>query len=176
MVVLNQSREGIQLWLCHALAPCIPWSTILMIFTSLSIIAYTWWPKSDSIWYIHLAISFVPRYDHECAGGSKAVKDDPAAASKAGKKSAAEGDDMGDKETYYDAIKKDMGGRVARTKAAMDALDPALRVAMEGYRTGTYLRMRFTGVYLLQLDNLYVKWVVILFNSVTNNIAPQQQP
>ena len=125
------------------------------------------------MWCTHLKIKVVPRFDHDCTGGSKAVKDDPAAASKAGKKSAAEGDDMGDKETYYDAIKKDMGGRVARTKAAMDALDPALRVAMEGYRTGTYLRMRFTGVCHLQLGNLYLKWVVIIHTSITDCIAPQ---
>ena len=99
--------------------------------------------------------------EHVSAGGSKAVKDDPAAAAKASKKAAAEGDASEDKETYYDAIKKDMGGRVARTKAAMDALDPTLRVAMEGFRTGTYLRMRFTGAHLIPTKQLmlYDKYI-----------------
>lgn len=82
-----------------------------------------------------------------CTGGSKSVKDDPATtAAAASKKAAASGGGDADVETYYDAVKKDMGGRVARTKAAMDALDPGLRVAMEGFRPGTYLRVRFTGV------------------------------
>ncbi len=42
-------------------------------------------------------------------------------------------------------MKKELGGRVARTRAAMDALDPGLRVAMEGFRPGAYLRLRFAG-------------------------------
>ena len=49
-------------------------------------------------------------------------------------------------ETYYDEIKKGMAERAKRTKDAMDALDPAQRVAMEGYRPGTYIRMRFSGI------------------------------
>ena len=48
-------------------------------------------------------------------------------------------------QTYYDAVKRELGGRVARTRAAMDALDPALRVTMEGFRPGAYLRLRFAG-------------------------------
>ena len=48
-------------------------------------------------------------------------------------------------QTYYDAVKKELGGRAARTRAAMDALDPGLRVAMEGFRPGAYLRLRFAG-------------------------------
>ena len=42
-------------------------------------------------------------------------------------------------------MKADMGGRAAKTRAAMDALDPASRVAMEGHRPGAYLRLRFSG-------------------------------
>lgn len=34
-------------------------------------------------------------------------------------------------ETYYDAMKREMADRAAKTKAAMDALDPTTRVAME---------------------------------------------
>ena len=49
-------------------------------------------------------------------------------------------------DTYYDEIKKGMVDRAKRTKEAMDALDPAQRVAMEGYRPGTYVRMRFSGI------------------------------
>jgi ribosome biogenesis protein BMS1 len=84
------------------------------------------------------------------------VKDDPVAASKPGKKGGAGAEAEGTEETYYDVIKKDMGGRVARTKAAMDALDPALRVAMEGFRPGSYLRMRFTGG-PCDLDTIFLK-------------------
>ena len=49
-------------------------------------------------------------------------------------------------ETYYDEIKKGMVDRAKRTKDAMDALDPTQRIAMEGYRPGTYVRMRFSGI------------------------------
>ncbi len=43
------------------------------------------------------------------------------------------------------AVKKDMAERQARTKSMLDALDPHTRVAMEGLRPGTYVRMRLTG-------------------------------
>ncbi|KAK9824496.1 hypothetical protein WJX72_010821 [[Myrmecia] bisecta] len=85
--------------------------------------------------------AFDAEYD---VGGSKGVADDPAGKPKAQAKADDGSDD--EEETYYDAMKREMGGRAARTKAAMDALDPAQRVAMEGYRPGTYLRMRFTGM------------------------------
>ena len=39
--------------------------------------------------------------------------------------------DEGDQATYYDAVKAELAERAARTKAALDALDPATRVAME---------------------------------------------
>ena len=52
----------------------------------------------------------------------------------------------GEEETFYDAMKRDMADRSAKTKAALDALDPATRVAMEGHRPGAYVRLRFTGV------------------------------
>ncbi len=39
-----------------------------------------------------------------------------------------------EEETYYDAMKREMADRAAKTKAAMDALDPATRVAMEASR------------------------------------------
>lgn len=38
-----------------------------------------------------------------------------------------------------------MAQRQARTKSFMDALDPALRVSMEGFRPGSYMRLRFKG-------------------------------
>jgi ribosome biogenesis protein BMS1 len=38
-----------------------------------------------------------------------------------------------------------MGGRAAKTRAVLDALDPAQRLAMEGHRPGAYLRLRFSG-------------------------------
>lgn len=36
-----------------------------------------------------------------------------------------------EEETFYDAMKRDLAERAAKTKAALDALDPATRVAME---------------------------------------------
>ena len=36
--------------------------------------------------------------------------------------------------------------RYALMQAAMDELDEGQRIAMEGFRPGTYLRLRFTGV------------------------------
>lgn len=73
------------------------------------------------------------------AGGSSAVKD------KSGKVQRQE--DAGDEEeTYYDAMKKELAGRATRTKAALDALDCQQRIAMEGFRPGTYLRLHFRGL------------------------------
>lgn len=60
----------------------------------------------------------------------------------------------GDEETYYDAMKREMGGREARTRAALDALAPEQRVAMEGFRPGAYLRLRFSGAPLTLTLNL----------------------
>ena len=42
-------------------------------------------------------------------------------------------------------MKKEMGGRLARTRAALDALDDEQRLLMEGHRPGTYLRLSFSG-------------------------------
>lgn len=43
-----------------------------------------------------------------------------------------------------------MGGRAAKTRVAMDALDASTRVSMEGHRPGAYLRLRFSGKRQLQ--------------------------
>ena len=51
-----------------------------------------------------------------------------------------------EQETYYDAIKREMAGRAARSRAALDGMDPEQRIAMEGYRPGTYLRLHFKGM------------------------------
>ena len=74
-------------------------------------------------------------------GGSTAVKDKPG---KREKRAAAEAEEDG-VETFYDAMKKDMAERAGRTKSALDALEPYQRVQMEGFRPGTYLRLRFKG-------------------------------
>lgn len=71
------------------------------------------------------------------AGGATAVKDS--------KRSTREAADEEPESTFYDAMKNEMAERAARTKVALDALDPLQRVAMEGYRPGTYLRLRFKG-------------------------------
>ena len=80
-------------------------------------------------------------------GGSAGVKDKPQR-SQPGSAEAEE------EETYYDAMKKEMAVRAERTKAALGALDPRQRIAMEGFRPGAYLRLRFTGGYasLIFLD------------------------
>lgn len=75
-------------------------------------------------------------------GGGAGVKDPSA---KKDKKIASEEAEEEEPETYYDAMKKEMGGRLARTRAALDALDEQQRLAMEGHRPGAYLRLSFTG-------------------------------
>ena len=57
-----------------------------------------------------------------------------------------DGDEDDDVDTYYDEIKKGMADRAKRTKEALDAFDPVQRVAMEGHRPGSYVRMRFSGI------------------------------
>lgn len=50
-----------------------------------------------------------------------------------------------DEETYYDAVKREMLVRQVATRTLLDKLPAASRVAMEGHRVGTYVRMRFMG-------------------------------
>eukprot|EP00887_Chlorella_sp_A99_P004810 scaffold4.g4810.t1 len=57
---------------------------------------------------------------------------------------AEEGEGEGD--TYYDALKRDMAERAAKTRAMLDALDPGARVAMEGHRPGAYVRLVLPGL------------------------------
>ena len=63
---------------------------------------------------------------------------------KRGKK-AAGGEADPEEDTYYDAMKREMAARATRTQTALQALAPHQRIAMEGFRPGTYLRLRFTG-------------------------------
>jgi hypothetical protein len=79
------------------------------------------------------------------AGGSKGVQSAKAKKPSAGSLEEGQGEEEAEEETYYDALKKEMGGRAARTRAALDSMDLSTRVALEGYRPGTYLRLRFTG-------------------------------
>ncbi len=72
------------------------------------------------------------------AGGSQAVKDK---AVESGEPTVEEEEE----ETYYDAMKKEMAAKALKTTAALDALDPQQRIAMEGFRPGTYLRLCFKG-------------------------------
>lgn len=93
----------------------------------------------------HICIdSFAPqslRSHAVAAGGSKAVKDK----SKEGTEPAEKEGDEEEEETYYDAIRREMAARALKTSAALDALDPQQRIAMEGFRPGTYLRLCFKG-------------------------------
>jgi ribosome biogenesis protein BMS1 len=77
-----------------------------------------------------------------CLGGGAGIKDAPSKKSKA--KAPAEAEEEG--ETFYDAMKKEMGRRLARTRAALDALDEEQRLIMEGHRPGAYLRLSFRGM------------------------------
>lgn len=43
------------------------------------------------------------------------------------------------------AVKREMSERAARTRAALDALGPGARIALEGHRPGAYVRLRFKG-------------------------------
>ena len=79
-------------------------------------------------------------------GGGAGIKDAP---SKKDKKAKAGDEEEEEGETFYDAMKKEMGGRLARTRAALDALDDEQRLAMEGHRPGAYLRLSFSGAYAL---------------------------
>ena len=51
-----------------------------------------------------------------------------------------------DPSSYFDLIKRDMNEEYARARAELDAMDPQMRVAMEGYRPGAYVRLRFSGM------------------------------
>lgn len=42
-------------------------------------------------------------------------------------------------------MKKEMADRAFKTKTVLETLPQHQRIAMEGYRPGTYLRLRFTG-------------------------------
>lgn len=76
-------------------------------------------------------------------GGGAGIKDAPSQKKK-GKAPAEAEEEEG--ETFYDAMKKEMGGRLARTRAALDALDDEQRLIMEGHRPGAYLRLSFRGM------------------------------
>ena len=91
---------------------------------------------------MHVYLNFV-MHAIAAGGGGAGIKDGPSRKADKAKSAAAAEEDEG--ETFYDAAKKEMGERAARTRAALDALDPEQRVAMEGHRPGAYLRLRFTG-------------------------------
>ncbi|PSC76713.1 ribosome biogenesis BMS1-like protein [Micractinium conductrix] len=84
--------------------------------------------------------AFDSEYDE--GGGAKAVQDAQAKGKGKGKKKEEEDEP----ETYYDAMKRELVERAAKTRTALDAFDPATRVAMEGHRPGAYVRLRFSGV------------------------------
>ena len=48
--------------------------------------------------------------------------------------------------TFYDAMKQELAERTARTKAALAALPPEQRLALEGHTPGTYLRLLLSGL------------------------------
>ena len=68
----------------------------------------------------------------------------PAAAAAAkGKGKGKPGEER--EETFYDSVKKEMAERQARTQAMLGGLDTQTRLAMEGLRPGTYVRIRLSG-------------------------------
>ncbi|CAD7700942.1 unnamed protein product [Ostreobium quekettii] len=79
---------------------------------------------------------FDVEYDEEGAGG---VADAPVGG-------AQECDSSEKEPTFYHTVKQEMMEKLAHTRSALDALDPVQRVALEGFRPGTYIRMRLSGV------------------------------
>ena len=73
----------------------------------------------------------------------------------------------GEEETFYDAMKRDMADRSAKTKAALDALDPATRVSMEGHRPGAYVRLRFSGVPCELVTNFDPRFPILVSRGAT---------
>lgn len=84
-------------------------------------------------------------------GGNTGVAD----GQKKGKKAPAA--DQEEEDTYYDAMKREMAARATRTQSALQALAPHQRIAMEGFRPGTYLRLRFTGKHIICVDVVALK-------------------
>ncbi|RMZ52401.1 hypothetical protein APUTEX25_000676 [Auxenochlorella protothecoides] len=85
--------------------------------------------------------AFDAEYDQ---GGSRGVKDGTGGGKASSKTSKEDVEEEG--ETYYDALKKDLAERQARTDAALSTLGPDQRLAMEGHRPGDYVRLRFRGL------------------------------
>ncbi|KAL6785735.1 hypothetical protein ACKKBF_B01435 [Auxenochlorella protothecoides x Auxenochlorella symbiontica] len=85
--------------------------------------------------------AFDAEYDQ---GGSRGVKDGTGGGKASSKASKEDVEEEG--ETYYDALKKDLAERQARTDAALSTLGPDQRLAMEGHRPGDYVRLRFRGL------------------------------
>lgn len=88
----------------------------------------------------HLTLNGFQVLHCRASGGSTGVVDKPRNGTA---KEGLEGEP--EEETYYDAMKKDMAARASKTKSALESLAPHQRIAMEGFRPGTYLRLRFTG-------------------------------
>lgn len=51
-------------------------------------------------------------------------------------------------------MKKEMSTRAMKTKSALESLNAHQRIAMEGFRPGTYLRLRFTGEFCTPASRL----------------------
>eukprot|EP00850_Spirogloea_muscicola_P005302 SM000024S07764 [mRNA] locus=s24:352099:356569:- [translate_table: standard] len=58
----------------------------------------------------------------------------------------AGGADRPPEKDYYDKVKEELDLRRQRSLAELATIDPAVRVDMEGFRAGTYLRLEFVGV------------------------------
>ena len=73
-------------------------------------------------------------------------EDYDATGSKAMTEQASTPENPEDPTSYFDMIKQDMNEKYARARAELDSMDPQMRVSMEGYRPGSYVRLRFSGM------------------------------
>eukprot|EP00210_Caulerpa_lentillifera_P002766 g2644.t1 len=48
--------------------------------------------------------------------------------------------------SFYQAVKDQMQDKLTKTREALNALDPKQRILLEGFRPGTYLRLKFSNI------------------------------
>lgn len=67
-----------------------------------------------------------------------------------------------------------MAARASATRQLLDTLDPATRLAMEGHRPGTYVRMRFSGGWCRESNEVLLARVVRerIWKPVMSTLSP----
>lgn len=81
-------------------------------------------------------------------GGGPVDEEPPAKAARtAGGRPAADTEP-----SFFDAVKAQLAAKSAMTGQALAALNPAAALAMQGYRAGSYVRMRLSGTWRLRCE------------------------